>query len=621
MSATGGTPTGTVTFLDGGTSIGTGTLSAGVASFATTALTTGNHTITATYGGDGNFNGATGALTGTPQVVNKAATSTTVASSVNPSVYGQSVTFVATISATAPGAGAPTGTVTFLSGGTPIGTGSLSGGVARFTTSALGVGAHTITASYGGDGNFAASVGAQGDNPQIVSTADTATAVTSSQNPSVFGETVTFTATLSPVSPGGGTPTGIVTFLDGGSAIGTGSLTGGVATFATAALGVGSHSITTSYAGDTNFNGSSGVLAGTPQVVNRSGTTTSVSSTSPSTVGQPVTFTASVAVTAPGAGTPTGSFAFTNDGTAVAACASVDVAFGTCSVTETSAGLHTIAATYSGDTDFAGSTGSTTQSVVDALTRTTLTLSPSSGVFGGESVTATATVSVIAPGSGVPTGSVTFSDGSTVLGSAPLASGAGGDQATFTTAFTTGTHSITATYDADADFAASTSSPATLVVAAGTTAVTLTSSPNPAVAGEEVTLTVTVIPTAPSTQAPSGSVQFFDGTTLLGTATLKASGPLVAAHAETPSARGATATLVATFAAGSHQLTAVYGGNAQYSSASSTLGADVEEVTAVTVPSTGAVSSIVEIGALLMLAGLAWTGAALRRRRRHLGTR
>jgi hypothetical protein len=216
---------------------------------------------------------------------------------------------------------------------------------------------------------------------------------------------------------------------------------------------------------------------------------------------------------------------------------------------------------------------------------------------------------------------VTFSDGSTVLGSAPLASGAGGDQATFTTAFTTGTHSITATYDADADFAASTSSPATLVVAAGTTAVTLTSSPNPAVAGEDVTLTVTVIPTAPSTQAPSGSVQFFDGTTLLGTATLKASGPLVAAHAETPSARGATATLVATFAAGSHQLTAVYGGNAQYSSASSTLGADVEEVTAVTVPSTGAVSSIVEIGALLMLAGLAWTGAALRRRRRHLGTR
>ena len=494
VSATGGTPTGTVTFLDGGTVIGAGTLSGGVTTFATSALATGNHTITASYAGDGNFNGGTGTLTGTPQVVHKAATSTAVASSVNPSAYGQSVTFIAIVGATAPGAGTPTGTATFMNGATPMGTGALSGGVARFATSALVAGNHTITAVYGGDGNFTGSNGAQGDNPQVVNMADTSTAVTSSSNPSGFGQSVTFTATVSPVSPGTGPPTGTVTFLDGGSAIGTGSLGGGVATFATSVLAVGNHTITTTYGGDSNFNGSSGAFAGNPQVVDTASTTTSVTSTSPSIVGQAVMFTATVAVTAPGVGTPTGTLAFTNDGSSVAGCASVSVASGACSITETSAGLHTVAATYSGDGSFGGSMGSTVQSVDPASTTTSLTMSPSVGVVGGETVKLTAAVSAPAPGGGTPTGSVTFADGSTVLGSATLASGAGGDQATFTTAFTTGSHSITATYAGGADFNASTSATATLTVAEGTTVVTLSSSPNPAVAGADVTLSATVTP-------------------------------------------------------------------------------------------------------------------------------
>jgi uncharacterized repeat protein (TIGR01451 family) len=91
--------------------------------------------------------------------------------------------------------------------------------------------------------------------------------VTSSQNPSSFNQSVTFTATVSPAAPGAGTPAGTVTFLDGGSPIGTGTLSGGVATFATSALAVGNHTITTSYGGDGNFNGSTGSLTGNPQVV------------------------------------------------------------------------------------------------------------------------------------------------------------------------------------------------------------------------------------------------------------------------------------------------------------------------------------------------------------------
>ena len=164
-----GTPTGTVMFLDGGTSIGTGTLSgSGQATLTTSALAVGNHTITASYGGDDNDDGSTGSLTGNPQVVSKADTSTGVASSENPSVVGESVKFTATVGPVAPGAGTPTGTVTFLDGGTSIGTGTLSGGVASFTTSALSVGDHTITASYSADGSFNGSTGSLTGNPQVV---------------------------------------------------------------------------------------------------------------------------------------------------------------------------------------------------------------------------------------------------------------------------------------------------------------------------------------------------------------------------------------------------------------------------------------------------------------------
>src|SRR6202042_608211 len=244
-----GTPTGTVTALDSGTRIGTGTLDgSGQASFTTSTLSVGDHTITASYGADGNFTGSSGSLTGTPQVVDKADTSTAVAGSENPSVFGQSVKFTATVTPVAPGAGTPTGPVTFLASGTRIGTGARDGsGQATFTTSALGAGDHTITASYDGDGNFTGSSGSLTGTPQVVDKADTSTALTSSENPSVFGQSVKFTAIVVAVAPGAGTPTGTVTFLDSGTRIGTGTLNGsGQASFTTSTLSVGDPTITAS---------------------------------------------------------------------------------------------------------------------------------------------------------------------------------------------------------------------------------------------------------------------------------------------------------------------------------------------------------------------------------------
>jgi hypothetical protein len=80
--------------------------------------------------------------------------------------------------------------------------------------------------------------------------APTWTTLTSSANPSLVGQAVTFTATVKVIG-GGGTPTGTVTFKDGTATLGTGTLNGsGQATFTTSSLALGTHPITAVYGGD-----------------------------------------------------------------------------------------------------------------------------------------------------------------------------------------------------------------------------------------------------------------------------------------------------------------------------------------------------------------------------------
>ncbi len=246
------TPTGSVTFKDGAATLGSGTLDgSGQTTFSTSALSVGPHSISAEYGGDAIFDPSNDALT---QTVNAAGTTTTLASSLNPSAFGQFVTFTATVSGSV---GTPTGSVTFKDGGSTIGSGTLDGsGQATFATSSLSVGPHTITAEYGGDTNNAASTSSP--LAQTVNQSGTTTTLASSQNPSSFGQSVTFTAT---VSGSGGTPTGTVTFKDGATTLGSGTLDGsGQATFTTASLALGSHSITAVYGGDGSFTGSTSAV-------------------------------------------------------------------------------------------------------------------------------------------------------------------------------------------------------------------------------------------------------------------------------------------------------------------------------------------------------------------------
>jgi hypothetical protein len=172
-------------------------------------------------------------------------------SSPNPSVFGEEVTFTATVNPAGVSSNTPTGTVVFDDGQTPIEVLSLTNGSASFNTGALSVGSHNITATYGGDANFATSTSSI--LTQVVDKASTTTTLLGAPNPANVGQTVTLTATVAAVSPGAGSPTGIVTFSEGAATLGTGTVSSGVATLNISTLSAGSHTIIASYGGDTNF--------------------------------------------------------------------------------------------------------------------------------------------------------------------------------------------------------------------------------------------------------------------------------------------------------------------------------------------------------------------------------
>jgi hypothetical protein len=410
----GGTPTGTVSFKEGATLLGTRALSSGQAQFTTSSLGIGTHSITASYNGYYDFNGSTSApLTQTVNPVGTLSTTATLASSVNPLVYGQSLTFTATVAAVSPGAGTPTGTVAFKEGASLLGTGTLDASArATFSTSALAVGTHSITAYYWGDPIFGPCTSAP--LTQTVNPVSTTTTLTASPNPSVYGQSVTFAATVTASSPGSGTPTVTVTFKDGATTLGTGTLSSGHTQFTISTLSVGNHSITAVYNGDPNFSISTSTAL--TQVVNKASTTTRLtSSVNPTVDGQPVTFTATVAAVSPGAGTPTGTVTFKDGATTLGtrALSSGQAQFTTSSL---GVGNHSITAVYDGDSNYRASTSAKlTQKVNRARTATRLTSSANPSVY-EQAVTSTPTVAAASPGAMTTTGTATLRDGATITG-------------------------------------------------------------------------------------------------------------------------------------------------------------------------------------------------------------
>jgi hypothetical protein len=434
---------------------------------------------------------------------------TLVSSAGNPS-YGAPVTLTATIAPSVPGTGALTGTITFENGSTVIGSPqTVTNGSASITTPTLPVGTDTVNAVY--SGNFPGHIMSV---PVTVSQAGTTTFL-AALTPVNLGQTVTFTATVCPGAgcPASATPpSGTVTFLDGTTAVGTGTVnSSGVATSAAISLLAGTHSITASYPGDTNYLAS--VSPAGSQVVNGPAFTFAATPLSPGSVAAGASSTSTITIT------PTGGL---SPASVVLSCSSIAPAVtpapacsfsaitvtggvGTSTLTVTTTGaapalrgrqtaalsavwlmlpaavigslfvpkakrgklvavglVALIAAGCVFQVACGGGSpkgGTTTPQAAATSTAVTSSANPA---FTGQAVTFTAAVT---SSGGTPTGSVTFLDGTTTLGTGTLASGS----ATFqTSSLAAGTHSVTASYAGDSSFNASTSTAVSQVVNAST---------------------------------------------------------------------------------------------------------------------------------------------------------
>jgi hypothetical protein len=375
---------------------------------------------------------------------------------------------------------------------------------------------------------------------------DAEVTLTSSQNPSAYGQTVTLTvAVQQDQNSSQGTPTGTVTFTDvfqgKTTALGTQTLNGsGDASLPVSTLVVGSHTITASYSGDTYYAaGSSNTVR---QVVVEQ-VTVGLASSSPndtSTLGASVTFTATVAVSG-GVGV-SGSVSFYNGATYMGSGTLNGSGVAIWTTANLPVGSNPITATYA-DSNNVSATSSVLNQIVEQQTSTTLTSSMNPATYGSP-VNFTAVVA--ATGSVTPTGTMTFYDGGTPVGTATLtAAGAVTASATLqTSSLAAATHAITATYAGDADNFTSTSAPLTQTVNVASTITVLAASTNPGIAGRGVTFTATI---TPNSGKAAGTVNCYNGTTLLGSGTLN-------------SADVATWTS-STLAPGSYSVTATYAGN------------------------------------------------------------
>ena len=508
-----GTPTGTVTFTGNAGVLCTTALNEASSDQATCSTTyegAGSDAVTASYNGDSNY--ATSTSTAAAVTIGQDQTSTTVSFDPPAPVVGQTVTLTASVTVQVPGAGTPTGTVSFSGDAGSLCSQSLneqSPDQASCTTTYTSAGTDHVTATYAGDTNDGGSSSA---TPLTIGTASTTTALGTSDASPVVGETVTYTATVAATAPGAGTPMGTVTFTGNGGTLCMASLDGASpdeATCPVAYSAVGSDSVSATYFSDGNYSTSSSNSVSETIGTASTATDLSASPTNP-VVGQPVTYTATVSVSAPGAGTPTGAVTFT--GSSGTLCtkpldqSSPDQA--ACTTTYTSHQIDSVQAAYAGDGNYTGSSSASAGvTVAPASTTTSLTVDDASPVV-GQSVTFTATVADQSPGAGTPTGTVTFSGSSGTLCSVSV-NEASPDQATCTTAYpASGSDSVTATYAGDPDNLGSMSGARAVTIGVANTTTALAVDNASPVVGQTITFTATVNAQSPGAGTPTGTVTF-----------------------------------------------------------------------------------------------------------------
>jgi uncharacterized repeat protein (TIGR03803 family) len=512
-------PTGTIAFTLGATSLGSCTLSAGTCSLTVqgSALALGANSITGTYtASPSSFLGSTGSAS-----VTVTADTTTTTVSATPATVGESAStsLKATVTDSSSGSVTPSGAVNFTGGGTSLGSCTLSAGTCSLTVqaSALAQGSNTITASYAGTTDFAASSG----TAAVTVTADvTATAATATPATLSGSGSSSISATVSDTSSPKMTPTGTVNFTLGSTSLGSCTLSSGSCslTVQASALATGANSITVSYAGATGFQGSSGSATVT---VAADATATTVTA-NPATLfaSSSTVVTASVSDTVTPASTPTGTVNFTLGSTSLGTCT---LSSASCSITVNgtalSSGANSIKAGYAGVSNlFAASSGTASVTETTDVTATAITANPA-GIFASASTSVTAAVSDTSVPASVPGGTVSFSLGSTTLGTCTLSAGS----CSLTvdgSALSAGANSIKASYGGSASEFAASSGTAAVTVTTDVTATTLSANPASIDASASSTLTAAVNDSSVPASSPTGSVTFTVGSTTLGSCTL-----------------------------------------------------------------------------------------------------
>lgn len=554
-----GTPSGTVQFYVDGVASGSPVMlnaEGKATSPLAIQLPAGDHTISISYSGDDYFYSAPM----TPLLSESIAKGDPIVSIVNFSpetaVVGQPVTVNVQVQPESPATGIPSGTVQ-VSNGTNSCTVTLNAsgaGSCELTPTAPGTPA--LTAEYSGDANFNAGSSGPVAGPEV-NKADAVVSLTSfSPTNPVVGQPVNIYFTVLPVAPGNGTPTGSVTIDDGNGHTCTADITVGFCALTFEAAGP--TQLSASYAGDSNFNPYQTSSPLTGPVIEKASTSLGVvSSASTSVYGQPVHFTATISVTAPGSGAPTGFIQFKVDGANLGepvalfggSAVSIDVS-------SLAVGAHTFSATYLGDANFAqSSTTDQAQTVGKAFTSIALVSSLNPSPY-GIPVLVTATVSANLPSLATPnSGTVQFIvDGVNYGAPVPIDSTGHATKLLPYTALWVGVHNITAIYSGSANFFGSDNltSPLSQVVELGTLTITLVPSVEDPVFGQSFTFSTTVIPTGGSVPNPTGTVQFkVDGENLGSVVTLDGSSKAVSIP-------------VGNLAVGTHSATVVYSGDDYY---------------------------------------------------------
>jgi uncharacterized protein (TIGR03437 family) len=477
--------------------------------------------ISVTYSGDTNFGSSSGSLAG-GQTVNANTVTTTIV--ITPPattnlVYGQPVQLPAAVTSNPPSTlTPPTGNVTYSDtyGVNPVTALALPGKstfsdtiTPVYITNSLIVGIHRIIATYSPPqpqtGNvFVGST----SNTVTLTVAKAATTITVTPTNNTNGN---FTALVTVNAPGAGIPTGTVEFLLNGTqafgyapllTVSSSNFTNGGQFIATWQGGPVNGVVTAIYSGDLNFAGSTstGLPMSAPSL-NISGVSISTS-VDPATVGQPITYTATVTGSK---GIATGSVQFLADGNLMGSGNLNTVGVATFTTSSLSAGSHTIVASYGGDDNYAPSVSAGYGQQVQKLVSTVSVSSNVAAPILGQAIVFTVQLGPT-PGAGyaAQTGTVTLFDTSTqiasVTASAPVTT------ITISSLFA-GTHQIIAKYSGDGIWYPANSTAFVQIVGRAATTTTLTSAPAPA--SSQIILTATV---TASQGIPTGTVNFVDPT-------------------------------------------------------------------------------------------------------------